>query len=824
MSGARLFLAEKPSVARELAQALGARKSRSAPRYEGHHAQLGPVWVSWCIGHLVEIAEPGEQDPSWQKWRADTLPMLPGQLRLRAAARTRAHFDALRQMIHDPRVARLVNACDAGREGELIFRYVYVHSGSQKPTERFWTSSLTGPAIAQGLRQLRPGTDYDPLGAAARCRAEADWLVGMNATRALSLKCGDLRSVGRVQTPTLALIVERELAIEAFVPEDYWLLSADGHLSSPPYSPETPTLPLRWLRSLAAEGTPQTDAGSPQSRTGSPPVGEEPAQIDAGSPKKGERLSDEPPEGGRLPSLVAAQALKQRLENAWGQVTRALHQQKAVAPPQLYDLTSLQREANRRFGASAQHTLDAAQKLYETHKILSYPRTDSRHLSSAVAQDLPNILATLAQTAAPWAADAARCLSHPARNVAQNRRYVDDAQVTDHHALLPTTTRPDLARLTGLERRIYELVVRRTLAIFAPDALWAHSLIEVVAEGECLEARGRSCLSPGWQAVDPPRSGEGSGQTKKGEPQAAPLPPAQEGDRVQLRELKVSAHKTRPPPRYSEASLLGAMERAGSQLDEAELRSAMREGGLGTPATRAATLETLITRAYVAREGRSLYPLPAGRALIETLPVEALKSPRLTGEWEARLQRMARGAEPVMPFRQDIRRFVRSVVAQILSMPRPAPLPQVPGRRGENWRSLAAQAKGGAKRRGERSARGAGAQRSGSTQATPARGVEGPAQRRTRASRAPSEDPVGLSCPACGQGTIIAGRAAWGCDQWRAGCTLRVPFEVEGVEVPAGEAARLFGPKKQTRLFTRREGKRWRLVREGLTLHWQPGK
>ena len=954
--GLRLFVAEKPAVAKDLAAALGARKSSSRPCYEGDG-----VWVSWCIGHLVEVAEPHEHDPAWKRWSAEQLPMLPRQLVLRPVKRTADHFRSLAALLRDARVTEVINACDAGREGELIFRYVYGLSGCTRPIRRFWVSSLTPSAIATGLANLRPGADYEPLAAAARCRAEADWLVGMNATRGLTLRGGTLLSVGRVQTPTLAMVVDREAAIEAFVPDDYWQVQATAHPSGlgaggarveiqvpatkaknggrgEGGDAEVPARPtafgVRWVGSVGGDAPAESEVDGP----GDPEAeAEEEAARKAAVP-------------GRLPTAEAAAALVDKLEGAAGVVSAVQRSRKHVPPPPLYDLTALQREANSRYGVSAKDTLDIAQALYEKHKLLTYPRTDSRHLSQDVARTLPDVLDALAQAPASWAADAARLGTHPARNVARDRRYVDDGQVSDHHAILPTTKVPDLAKLTGLERRIYELVARRVLAVHAPDAIWAHGRIEVEAAGERLEARGRTCLDPGWEAVDPPRRAPAAAAKsggKGGRPEAEPeveLPPVEQGQPVVLRGAEATAHQTRPPPRYTEASILGAMERAGRDLDEAALRAAMRDGGLGTPATRAATLETLIDRAYIAREGRALVPLPAGRALIGALPVAALKSARLTGEWEARLQAMARGREDPMAFRRDIRAFVRAAVGEILAAPALAPIEAA----APSWRAAAGKkrsgraAAGGSSERGRgRGAAKAGATRAGAShggtvsraagaskkpggrsargsagKAAPIRGAgsgwaggderrveydddrndsngfagfgagAGGAGGRTwstglsgrrgdagrwgggsasvdsevrlppaavtsraavrvpdasppgaaetpnastpaasaRASARVASDgassPVGLRCPVCGEGRLMAGRAAWGCARWREGCRLVVPFEFEGVVVPPEEAARLAGKARQTRLFARVEGRKARLILADGVVRW----
>lgn len=825
----RLFVAEKPSVARDLAAILGAR-------------QRGDAWidgegvrVTWCIGHLVEIATPEDHDPRWKRWDPALLPILPQTLLLQPAKKTAAHLKTLTRLLRDPHVTEIVNACDAGREGELIFRYVYDFAGATKPVRRFWISSLTPQAIRAGLAKLRPGVDYDALAAAARCRAEADWLVGMNGTRGLTARADGLLSVGRVQTPTLAMVVTREDAIEAFEPEPYWEVEATLAAAAG-----------RWTaRYIGPADAPPADA----------------PRDDAPPGPDGQRPEDR---RGRLPTADAAAALAARLRGADARVTLAERDRQTVPPPLLHHLTSLQREANRRHRFTAARTLRAAQTLYEQHKLITYPRTDSRHLTHDVAAGLPAVVIAIA--VGPWAQHARRILQGPPPAI--GKRIVDDTQVTDHHAIIPTAVAPDLDKLGPDERAIYELIARRLLAALSPPALYARTRLIAEAAGALLEARGRVRLEPGWEAVEPPQRIEAKDKT----PDDPELPPVEVGDAARVEDSRALAKQTRPPPRYTEASLLGAMERAGRDLDDAALRAAMRDGGLGTPATRAAIVETLVRRGYLARDGRVMQPTPAGRALITALPVDTLKSPRLTAEWERRLGLIAAGEADPSVFRRDIRRFVTDLVAALAHAPRvTVPVEQAPrrARRAQSGPRAPRRGRGNAAKTARRSTRAADpaatpvaaksarrapraaapdparparrttraadpadrarrstraadpsatppadrARRAATTRAAaspPERAAwpaptPDPAARHRDAPRreplpephrphapAPPETPAPPRCPACGEGHIITGNRGWGCDRWRAGCRFVVWFEHEGIRIPEAEAERLF--------------------------------
>jgi DNA topoisomerase-3 len=783
----QLVIAEKPSVARDLGRVLGLRRG-------GRGAIEGPDRViTWCIGHLVELDEPAAYDARWKAWRLDTLPMLPERFKLRAVAGTRDQLAAVKALLTDRRFSEVVNACDAGREGELIFRYVYDLCGSRLPIRRLWISSLTDEAIRAGFGALRPRAEYDALADAARCRSEADWLVGLNATRAVTVRHrtgGDspLYSIGRVQTPTLAILVAREKAIREFRPRDYWEIKG----------------------TFATAGGERFDAAW--------------TSWIPGTRGKVTRFGSEAVAGEVLERLRAHAAAA----DPDGPTVERVRQRKSKEPPPLlFDLTSLQRTANRRFGLSAARTLEIAQALYETHKVLTYPRTNSRYLSGDMAAELPRLFRSLAQLP-EYAPFAQTLLGTPPR---PSKRVFDDAKVEDHHAIVPTGKVPSLAGLDRDERRIFDLVVRRFLGAFFPDAEFALTDLlvrvgapagdappegkeapaaskpgegEAAAEDEPLlealppppdrfTARGRVRLVAGWQEVagfgGPEAAGERKGREAPGEKAGdrrdgdgegdaggPALPAVVEGQKLDG-SFASAAKQTRPPPRHSEATLLAAMETAGKSIEDEELRAAMKDTGLGTPATRAATIETLLKRGFVRREGKQLSASETGIALIEALPVQSLASPELTGTWEARLARIARGAESRQTFMRDIASYVGEVVQAI----RQAPVSRVMAT------SAAPTSRAG----------GPGAHAGGPPASRP-RGEsaarDGEAAGRKRAPRAPGKPapPVAaLTCPRCRQGTLMAGNRGWGCSRWREGCAFVVWFQTAGKRVSEAQLREL---------------------------------
>ncbi|MEZ4364311.1 MAG: DNA topoisomerase [Kofleriaceae bacterium] len=827
-----LVVAEKPSVARDLARVLGVRPS-------GQHCFEGSAWtITWCVGHLVQLEEPAAYDARWRAWQLETLPILPREFRLRPSEHATAQLRAVRSLLVDRRFASVVNACDAGREGELIFRYVYEYARARLPVRRLWISSLTEESIRRGFASLRPGAQLEELAAAARSRSEADWLVGMNATRAVTARgrrAGHdaLYSIGRVQTPTLAMLVERERARERFVPRDYWEVVGELRVAA------GATFSAKWRRGATT-------------RLATRALAEELCARD-------HRYQDATEEAAR-PRVAAVRA-------------RVVKE----PPPLLLDLTSLQRTANRRFGFSAARTLELAQALYERHKVLTYPRTDSRHLSSELVAELPAIWRALAG-APEYAAFAEELL---ARRPRPGRRVVDDSKVSDHHAIIPTEGAGRAAALATLgrdERRLFDLVARRFLGAFFPDAeiavteAWirvgpgplppgassarapsprdvaasrdatserggaaGHELLAQLPEPPDLYfARGRVRRVAGWQAVAGVDPGARRAERDGDEGEAgAELPPLVEGQPVRG-VFVVRAGQTTPPPRFTEATLLGAMESAGKAIDDEALRAAMKDRGLGTPATRAAVIETLLKRGYATREQQELRPTATGAQLIEALPVASLASPELTGEWEARLARVARGQESRAAFMADIRSYVEDLVAAIRSSPAPAPLApsraadgdarprrgrsrQVRGRpghlaRGTGSRRSAAKPKGQGARAARTSARPASATgRATSTSARPAsatgRATSTSARPASAPGRASSTVAIEeLGCPRCGQATLMTGSRGWGCSRWREGCRFVIWFETAGRRLTPSQLRELIRRGKTRKARFRGEG------------------
>ena len=770
----QLVVAEKPSVARDLARVLGVRAS-------GQHAFEGDGRViTWCVGHLVELEEPAAYDPRWKAWRLDTLPMLPAEFKLRPAKHAAPQLRAVVALLADRRFTSVVNACDAGREGELIFRYVHHFARSRLPVQRLWISSLTDEAIRRGFATLRPGAQLDALGDAARARSEADWLVGMNATRAVTARgraagSAALYSVGRVQTPTLAMLVGREQELRDFVPRGYWEVrgsfrTATGERFVAPWSHGRAT------------------------RLGAAPLADE---------------------------VVARCGAHRRAVDPVGpRVERVRAHTVREAAPLLFDLTSLQRTANRRFGLSAARTLELAQALYERHKVLTYPRTDSRHLSADVVGELPRLFASLG--AVPdYASFAAALIAQPPR---PGRRVVDDAKVHDHHAIIPTGKAVRLEALDRDERRIFDLVARRFLCVFFPDAefavteAWirvgavtatprssapsssaggaarpgsaaadeeAPALVVLPPPPDRFLARGRVRLTAGWQAVVGIAGDEGRGGKEGAAETAAVLPPLAEGQALEG-DFAATAKQTAPPRRYTEATLLGAMESACKTIDDEGLRAAMKDCGLGTPATRASVIETLLKRGYVTRQQQQLVPTALGLELIAALPVASLASPELTGAWEARLARIARGEEARATFMADIARYVHETVDAIRAARPPATGAAPPARQGTRPPAQGEPRLTPETRRDpRRTDRGSGAR------AAPPAAAQARRPRATRSVAVRAVDPgsavAGLTCPRCQRGPLVAGARGWGCARWREGCRFVVWFETAGRRLSAAQ-------------------------------------
>jgi len=633
-------------MGRALAEALGL-PGRGRSLIEGDD-----LVVTWCVGHLVEALNPEGYDPAWKAWRWDRLPIFPEPFRYAPIQQTREQFEVVARLLNRADITEVVNATDAGREGELIFDLVYRLAECSKPVKRFWTSSLTPEAIREAYAAMKPGDAYTGLREAARSRQEADWLVGINATRAQTLRMRragaeeGVWSVGRVQTPTLALLVRRELDIRDFKPQPFWTLRA--RFAHPNGNYEG-----RWFK---------TGAGAKGRRL-------EGAEKDVGPEEQ------EGPVQERFATEAEARALAANLEGKPGKIRSATGRTEKKKPELLYDLTALQKEANKRFGFTAEGTLGLAQTLYEK-QLISYPRTNSRHLTEADAQKAPHWIKALAQgqlTELQPFLDALR-KQWP---VKLDKRFVNDKEVEDHAALVPTEK--PAKGLVGDELRIYELIARRFLGAYFPDRVEAKTTIITEVEGETFKTNGTVVKEEGWSAIDPPhrrKKVEKIADSAEVEDEAEEdieggLPAVKKGEAVEVASLHPKEGKTTPPKRMSEGDLLSAMQGAGKDLDDEALRGAMRDCGLGTPATRANMIETLIKRTYIERKRNVLLPTDKGIRLIQGLPAEALRSAELTGSWEARLERMRRGEESRATFMADIRGFVSGVVAELQEAPSP---------------------------------------------------------------------------------------------------------------------------------------------------------
>lgn len=606
-----LIIAEKPSVANDIAKALGGF-TRHDEYFESDEYVL-----SSAVGHLVEIGAPEEYDVKRGKWTFTHLPVIPPHFALNPIAKTESRLKVLNKLIKRKDVTALVNACDAGREGELIFRLIAQYAKAKQPIQRLWLQSMTPTAIRDGFKKLRKDKDMLPLADAARCRSEADWLIGINGTRAMTAfnsKEGGfyLTTVGRVQTPTLSIVVEREEKIKKFVPRDYWEVRAEFVCASGIYEG-------RWLDTKFKK-----DETDPE--------------------KRAERLW----------SKAAAESIVAACRGKIGNVTEESKPATQMAPA-LFDLTSLQREANARFGFSAKNTLGLAQALYEKHKVLTYPRTDSRHLPE-------DYLATVKQTLDVVAENnnyyqfAAQILNN--NWVKPNKRIFDNSKISDHFAIIPTTQAPK--NLSEPEQKLYDLVTRRFMAVFFPAAEFQVTTRFTEVSGHQFKSEGKVMTNPGWLAI---YGKEAASEDDK--ENARTLVPVVKGEKVKTDKVTANGLVTKPPARYTDATLLSAMEGAGKLVDDEDLREAMAGKGLGTPATRAAIIEGLLNERYLLREGRDLIPTAKAfqlTTLLRGLGVDELTLPELTGEWEYKLSQMERGKISREEFMREIAQMTQIIV------------------------------------------------------------------------------------------------------------------------------------------------------------------
>lgn len=599
--GKTLVLAEKPSVARDLARVLGCKQKGDGCLSGGQYI------VTWALGHLVTLADPEAYGSQYQAWRLEDLPMLPKKMQLVVIRQTSKQFRAVSSLMRRPDISELVIATDAGREGELVARWIMQKAGWKGKTKRLWISSQTDRAIREGFAHLKPAAEYDSLYRAAQGRAEADWLIGLNVTRALTCKHNAQLAAGRVQTPTLALIVAREAEIREFRPQDYFTVQAyfDG------------------FTALYRDSRGQT------------------------------RFSDK----------AQADAIAAACNGQCATLTELQRVQKQQAPPAAYDLTELQRDANKKYAYSAKQTLSIMQSLYETHKLLTYPRTDSRYISDDVVPTLPERLrGVMVGGYAPFARAILRARPIPTRYIVNNKK------VTDHHAIIPTEEPAELSSLSPEERNIYDLVVRRFLAVLSPPFEYEEVKYKLTVGKHAFYAKGRTVKSPGWKAVygaspiveeDEPEQEPGDG--------AQELPSLRQGARLPVNRAVVAAGKTKPPARYTEATLLTAMERPAGQVSDQKLRSVLEEtSGLGTPATRADIIEKLFGSFCIERQGKEIRPTSKGKQLIGIVPPD-LKSAALTAQWEQRLQLISKGQASLPGFVEEMRKYASSLVGQVVA-------------------------------------------------------------------------------------------------------------------------------------------------------------
>jgi DNA topoisomerase III len=630
-----LIITEKPSVAGDIAKALGGFK-KGKDYYENEK-----YLISWAVGHLFELAVPAsmkEQD----KWDMKKLPIMPPEFELEPAEKMSGRVSVLRKLIRDKNVSEIINACDAGREGELIFRYIVQYAGTKKPIRRLWLQSMTPEAIRDGFARLRSDAEMQPLASAARSRNEADWLVGINATRAFTLRLSGGRgstvtSLGRVQTPTLAIIVDRENKIKEFKPRELNEIIGIFRAKTGEYSG-------RWFdeafnkeeseieRTKRVLTRLQLNLADAEQRLG---------------PASGS-LWEEHRAAFRLWHREIAEAIQRKCFGKEGVVELEEKKPSTQIAPQLYDLTSLQREANSRFGFSAKRTLQIAQALYERHKAITYPRTDSR----ALPEDyMPTVKGTLSKLENPFAR---RVLDN--NWVKPNKRIFNDAKVSDHFAIITTGTVPH--SLDNNEQAIFEMVTKRFVAVFFPPAQYENTTRITRVEAEPFKTEGKIMVAPGWLEV--------YGRETTGDKPEENLPAVQQGERVQTVRVEINTEQSRPPVRYNEGTILTAMEAAGKLVDDEELRDAMKEKGLGTPATRAAIIETLISAHYLTRQGKELQPTAKAIQTIMLLKsaVPELTSPELTGEWEFRLREIEHRKLTRDAFMRDIRDLTKDIVGK----------------------------------------------------------------------------------------------------------------------------------------------------------------
>lgn len=688
-------IAEKPSVAKDIANVLGATSQRDG-YLEGNGYQ-----VTWTFGHLCELKEPHEYTPMWKHWTLSSLPMIPQRfgIKLKADKGIEKQFAVIEKLMSN--AEKIINCGDAGQEGELIQRWVMQKAGAKCPVERLWISSLTEEAIRDGFKELKDQSVYQSLYEAGLCRAIGDWVLGMNATRLYTLKYGQNRqvlSIGRVQTPTLALIVKRQHEIDNFVPEPYWVLTTK-------------------YRNVIFAST-----------------------------------------KGKFTSKEEGFAFLEKVKNALFTVTDVSKKNGTEAPPRLFDLTSLQVECNKKFGYSADQTLQLIQSLYEK-KFTTYPRVDTTFLSDDIYPKCPQILSGLRDYQgfiAPLGG----------KKLLKSKKVFDSSKVTDHHAIIPTGVPP--TNLSDMEKHVYDMIARRFIAVFYPDCKFATTTVMGEVDKIEFKATGKQILEPGWRVLfEKQQTNLPDEEANKEKDEERVLPAFVKGESgPHIPDL--AEKMTTPPKFYTEATLLRAMETAGKLVDSDELRDALKENGIGRPSTRAAIIETLFKRKYIRKEKKNLVATPTGMELIGLIREELLKSAELTGIWEKKLREIEKKSYDAATFVGELKQMVTDIVNQVLAdntnrrisleveEEKPAPKKRAPR-------------KSSKKKDGDE----------GDETAVASGGSDNPKPKPASPSLVPSDELIDTVCPVCGQGRIIKGRAAYGCSNWKSGCKFVLPFNTE---------------------------------------------
>lgn len=707
-------IAEKPSVAHDIAEVLGA-KVRKEGYFEGNGYQ-----VTWTFGHLCTLKEPHEYTPSWKSWSLGSLPMIPPRfgIKLIDDPGIEKQFHIIERLMGQAET--IINCGDAGQEGELIQRWVMQKAGAKCPVKRLWISSLTEEAIREGFAHLKDQQEFQPLYEAGLSRAIGDWTLGMNATRLYTLKYGQNKqvlSIGRVQTPTLALIVNRQKEIENFVPKQYW---------------ELKTLYRDTLFSAIVRKSDEELAEEAAQEK------ENPAARKKAAPKEDANRGIPP-----ITDRKTGEELLQRIQNAPFTITDITAKKGTEAPPRLFDLTSLQVECNKKFSYSADMTLQLIQSLYEK-KVATYPRVDTTFLSDDIYPKCPKILEGIkdyARFTAPLAG----------KQLLKSKKVFDNSKVTDHHAIIPTGVQPQ--GLTDMEKRVFDLIARRFIAVFYPDCKFSTTTVTGEADSIEFKVSGKQILDPGWRVIFAKDTEE---ESKEGEEESV-LPAFSKGESGP-HQPQLNEKWTQPPRPYTEATLLRAMETAGKLVDNDELRDALKENGIGRPSTRAAIIETLFKRHYIRKERKNLIATPTGVELIQLIREELLKSAELTGIWEKKLREIERRNYDAATFLSELKQMVTDIVYTVLrdnSNRRVTVMPEEP-------KAPAAKTAAREKKTEKK------------TTTRKKKDAPSPAP----ANSLPEGDAiVGQPCPLCGKGTILKGKTAYGCSEWKNGCTFRKPFD-----------------------------------------------